>query len=203
MTQESSEPIPLAVVSPLSYASGETALGATTGTRVGLGIFAALLLIVSGPSVLWSLYALLRSAFELRMILVQAIVWATTVPMTFAGIYMLIRTPRAWKIAYWSLIGASVLPLLASGGAGFLLVQGKHATGWDALILVLGIFLAAAATALFWLTIGAALFLNRPQSRRAFGDINTDFSRKRNLLRAVMVLWIMVAVLDLVAYLVS
>ncbi len=48
-------------------------------------------------------------------------------------------------------------------------ITGKHATGWDALILVAGLVLAIGASILFWLHVGTKLLLLRISVRRAFG----------------------------------
>jgi hypothetical protein len=162
-------PVPAQLI---SYASGDTIAGATTGVRVLLGLLAAAHLLLGAPTIIWAcvrLISILTGSYvdegEIIWMFISVVVAAVDVAI---GVWLIVRRPWTWRAAHVALAALSTLSLIGCGFGVGLVIAYKGATGWDGLALAIGVFLFAIASALFWLHALSKLALLRLKVRRAF-----------------------------------
>jgi hypothetical protein len=167
--QRQQQPMPVQVI---GYASGETISAATTGVRVLLGILAGFHILIGAPLVLWALFGAIDT---LRRGIADpgVIIWACigvivgVVDLT-CGVWLLIRRRWTWRAAHVVLAMMCAAHLIGCGFAAGVIITYKHAQGWDALAVAIGVFLFGVCSVLFWLHALTKLALLRLNVRRAF-----------------------------------
>jgi hypothetical protein len=171
---QSQQPVPVQVI---GYASGQTLAGATTGVRVLLGILAGFHILLGAPSVVWAViggFENLNNSYGDPAVIVWVIIGSLVGAANIAcGVWMLTRRRWTWRAAHFTLAALCVLTLFGCGFGAGVVVYYKHAQGWDALGLAIGLILFGGCSILFWLHALSKLSLLRLNVRRAYrlGDL--------------------------------
>jgi hypothetical protein len=177
---------PPAPVQVIGYASLGTDYFVPTKVKVLLGLLGGFHLLVGVPLIAWPFVSLIMSLvsgyFEPSTLIGVIIGFATGAPNVACGLGMLWRRQRGtWRAIHGVLFALAALELLAFIGGAAMTISGKHATGWDALLLVFGLIIVIGASILFWLHVGSKRLLLRINVRRAFGFEYDDRVRLQRL----------------------
>jgi hypothetical protein len=183
----SSEPaVPLAYASALpplfpasgpgeviAYASGETSSLAPKGTRIALGIFATLYVLVAIPAVVGTIASLVGnvsgSSEPLGILLLHVPAVVVAALYLALGLWFIRRRRWMWRALHVTLGFLCTFELIVAGFGAAMTIAYKHGTGWDGLSFAIGIALFIAASVPFLLHALTKLALLRLNFRRAFG----------------------------------
>jgi len=167
-----------APVQVITYASGDTASGATSGTRVLLGLLAAIHFLLGAPIVLGPMASVIGDAIsgyvdpgDLVALAMGLAVGGLDIAI---GVWLLVRRPWTWRAAHVGLTVLCILELLVFIGGAAMCVAYKHAQGWDGIALAFGIIFGGVGAVLFWAHALSKLALLRLNVRRAFRIGDTE-----------------------------
>jgi hypothetical protein len=157
----------------IAYASGETSNVASKGTRIALGILAAVYLFVALPAVVGTAATLISnvpgSGEPVGVILLHVPAVAIAAIYVACGVWILRRRRWMWRALHVALGFLCTFELIVAGFGAALIIVYKHATGWDTLAAGIGVVLFVAASVPFLLHALTKLALLRLNVRRAFG----------------------------------
>lgn len=171
MTVPTEPPVPVQII---GYAGIGTDYVVPTGVKVLLGFLAAFHLMIGLPLIFWPLFTIVMNLlsggfFDAGQLISVGIGIAAGAPNLWCGIALLVkRRRRTWKAIHAVLAVLCFLELLVFIGGAVMTIVYKHATGWDGLAIVMGVFLMVAASVPFWLHAVTKFLLLRANVRRAF-----------------------------------